>query len=685
MNFEFLYQDNEGVYSLIERKTKVLTFTSLAGFLTTVILTVVFLFDIDRTKFIPGIIVLGAIFALSIILLIKGNYKASVRSIFILPLALYLFYINDYYSIVDVENSLSGMLTFVYFSLLFLIVFGGSIALIGFFYLESVMTLLYFLYSNKLMHDGSSHEIRGVFFSFHPLFELTSISLLAALLYVYFDGLIVKTANEQLRARKLIEESLRQFNSGIIQLEIVRDEQGEKAGMKIVRMNNYFERLFKVSKVDVADTDASEIFPLIFRDSFNWQDVYLHSRKNSLQVYIEHIDRWFNVYNVFPDNDMIISCFFNISDMKHEVDRLQARESRLTNLLGSLPDIFFIIENDGTYVDYVTTNPELMMLGQKDIIGKTIFEMGFSKAMTYQIYSSIQYVIENDNIETIEYGMDLPNGKALIFEMRLARLNDTQVISIGRDITSNKEYEQQLIEAKRKTEEASRLKSSFLENISHEIRTPMNAILGFSNMTLSDDYTETERRRFIEIVLKNGEYLMDVITNIIDISEIESGSVEYNPSEFRINDLFLGIYNKHLNQTISKKPNINLKLVLGNEKPDFTIESDNFLLLKIINHLVENAIKFTHEGTVVFGYEMVGDEIKIFAQDTGIGIDKSDSDTIFEFFHQLDNRVSRTYSGTGAGLKIVKSLAEILGSKIELESQPRRGSTFFFYIPIKTN
>jgi PAS domain S-box-containing protein len=683
MIFDFLFQKNERVFNLIKRKTKVLTFTSLAGLLTTVILTVVFSFDIDETKYIPGIIVLGCIFAINIIFLTKENYKAAIRVIYFLPVVLYFFYINSYYSIVGIDNSLSGLLTFFYFSFIFLVVFGDSFFLFILFYIESELTLVYFLYSNDLLFSNTSTEIRGLFFTIHPVFELTLIAFLAIILYHYFDGLITKTEFEKQRTRNILDESIRQFTAGILQLKFIRDEHGEKSGLKIISVNNIFERSFKISKSELINADYSDIFPIIFRDSFNWQDVYFHSRRNNFQVYIEHIDKWFSVFNVFPEKDLIISCFYNISEFKGEIKRLQSRESRLTNLMGSLPDIFFIIENDGTYVDYVTNNPELMKLSQNDIIGKTIFEMGFSKTMTYQIYSSIQYVLENDNIETIEYGMELPSGKTLIFEMRLARLNETQVISIGRDITSNKEYEKQLIDARKKTEEASRLKSSFLENISHEIRTPMNAILGFTNMAMSNNYTELEKKRFLEIVTKNGEYLMDVISNIIDISEIESGAVDYNPSEFRINDLFINIYNKYINHTLAPDKKINLKLSLGNDIPGFTIVNDNFLLIKIINQLVENAFKFTNEGSIIFGYEMEGDNIKIFARDTGIGIHKKDYATIFDFFHQVDNKVSRSYSGTGAGLKIVKSLTEIIGSKIEFESQPGKGSSFFFSIPIR--
>jgi len=680
MDFDFLFQNYEGVFSLTKWKTKVLTFFSLAGIITTVILTVAFAFNINQTKYLPGIIVLGSMFVLGLIFLFKGNYKASVRIIYFLPVVLYFLYINSYYSIIENGKIVPGLLTFIYFGFFFLLVFSESIFTIVIFYAESLLTLIYYLYTNELLFNKALPISKSVFFPMHPILELTIIAALFLLLFTYFNSLFQKFSTERNKVKTLIKESLKQINMGVMILTITRDKHGEKSGMVIRQTNSYFERIFKIRKSEIADMEYSDIFPVIFHDSFNWQDSYFHNCKNSFHVYFDHIEKWFFVNNITPADDLIISFFTNITDLKSEISRLQTRENRLTNLMGSLPDIFFIIEKDGTYIDYVSNNPELMKLSQKDIIGKTIFDMGFSNPMAYQIYTSIQYVIENDNIETIEYGMELSNGKTLIFEMRLAKLNEKQVISIGRDITTNKEYQYQLIEAKKKTEEANRLKSSFLENISHEIRTPMNAILGFSNMAISNYYSEEEKNNFLQIILKNSEYLMDVITNIIDMSEIESGSFTYNPSTIFVNEMFMNVYQKYYNKINNN--NIQFKLSIGNKSPDFTIVNDNYLILKIINHLIENAIKFTKNGTIIFGYEMEGDNIKIFTRDTGIGIDKKDHETIFEFFRQVDNRISRSYSGTGAGLRIVKGLTEIIGSKIEFESEPEKGSVFYFCIPI---
>lgn len=682
MNFDSLFQNYEGVLSLTKRKTKVLTVFSLAGLVGSVFLTVLFAFNIDSNKYIPGVIVLGSIFALNLIFLFQGNYRIAVNIIFLLPLSLYFFFINKYYSVVDYEAGLNGMLSIIYLSLVYLFIFSQNIYSFIIFYAESVLTILYFIYTKNYPMGLKMPGLYGVFSNLHPIAELTIISILSIAIYKYYDLLITKTSKESNRVSNQISETFRQIHFGVMALSIERDSRGEKSGIKILRTNNAFNKVFKLSRQEITDAGYSEIFVKIFRDSFNWQDEFFHSPRSQFQVYIQHIDKWFQIYNAFPEPDLIVSSFINITHMMNDIQRLKNREKRLTSLMGSLPDIFFIIEKNGTYIDYVSNNPELMKISQEDIVGKTIFEMGFSSPMSYQIYSSIQHVIENDNIETIEYGMELENGKTLVFEMRLARLNDNQVISIGRDITSRKEYQHKLIEAKKKSEEASRLKSAFLENISHEIRTPMNAIIGFSTLAEKETQSDEKKNKFLEIVRKNAEYLMEIITNIIDVSEIETGTMTYSAGSFPLNQLMYEIYRKHHFTIKSNKPNLKLNLILGNNSPDFKIVSDNYLLTKILNHLIDNAIKFTNEGEVNFGYELTGERLKFFVKDTGIGITKKDYLKIFEFFHQIDNRISRTFAGTGAGLSIVKNLTELIGSKIEFESSKDKGSYFHFTIPV---
>lgn len=682
MDFDFLFRNFEGVLSLTKRKAKVLTFLSLTGLFVAVIVTIVFAFNFEQSKYLPGIFVLGCMMILNVIFLIQGNYQSAIRVIFILPLALYFLFINNYYCISTGDDALKGIQILLYSAFLYLFAFSYSVHLFWIFYLVSLGVLGYFMNMGDYSGLASWFGHATLLYVGNPYVEVTLVAAVFFLIYLFFNNLITTTANESLTLKNQLNESLRQTDIGIIVLQIQRDLHDEKSGMIVLKSNTIFERTFKVTHEEILNADFSDIFPKLFHDSFNWQEVFYHSVKNKLQVYIHHLEQWFIISNVFPEPDMIVCSFINITPLKQESERLMIREQRLTTLMGSLPDIFFIIEKDGTYIDYVSNNPELMKMSHDDIIGKTIFEVGFSKPMSYQIYSSIQYVLEHDNIETIEYGMELQSGKILIFEMRLARLNENQIISIGRDITSKKEYQHQLIEAKRKTEEASRLKASFLENISHEMRTPLNAIIGFSNLSLDTHFTSEEKKNFQEIVIRNGEKLVEIITNVIDISEIESGTMSVKMRPNPINEIYEKLYMKYNKQLIETGKPIVFEMELGQSSPEFEIYTDAHLLNKILSHLLDNAIKFTNEGLITFGYSIEGEYVQFYVRDTGIGINLIDTEAIYEQFHQAYNRLDRKYSGTGIGLSIVKNLTELLGASIEFETKPGKGSVFFFSLPL---
>lgn len=681
MNFDFLFRNFEGVLSLTKRKAKILTILSLSGVLLTVAGTTALALDFERSKYIPGILLLACMMVLNVIFLIQGNYHSAVRVIFMLPLALYFLFMNSYYAIASGDDALRGIQISLYAGFLFLMVFSYSYHLFWMYYLVAVAVLAYFIHVG---HYPGNHVWFGhptLLYVGSPYLELTLVASVSLLIYLLYNKLNYETAGEHVQLKNWISEVLRQVDQGILVMQVQRDARGEKSGMLIKHSNAAFERMFKTHRESLEGVDCYEIFPILFQQSFNWQDYFFHNPKTRFQVFIKHIDKWFMVNNIFIARDLLLCSFTDISQVKQEGERYMIREQRLTRLMGSLPDIFFIIEKDGTYIDYVSNNPELTRLSQSDIIGKTIFEMGFSKPMAYQIYSSIQHVLEHDNIETIEYGMEMASGKVLIFEMRLARLNENQVLSIGRDITAKKEYQQQLIEAKQRTDEASRLKSAFLENISHEMRTPLNAIIGFSNLWADDHFSVSEKKNFQKIVMRNGEKLIEIITNVIDIAEIESGSIIVKKKSFAINSMLDRLYLKYRRILSESSKDIHFEMHVGHPSPDFDIFTDTYLLQKIMGHLIYNAIKFTHDGSITFGYSLSDNYLRFFVKDTGIGISISDSERIYEQFHQASNRTNRKYPGIGIGLTIVKNLVQMLDSSIEFESRPGVGSEFYFLLP----
>jgi signal transduction histidine kinase len=210
----------------------------------------------------------------------------------------------------------------------------------------------------------------------------------------------------------------------------------------------------------------------------------------------------------------------------------------------------------------------------------------------------------------------------------------------------------------------------------------MNAIIGFSRMIGSPDFDKEEKKRFIEIIASNGKLLMDMINNMISISKIESKQVTVSKGICKINDLMVELYREYSMEMINKP--VRLKLQAENSNPKFSLITDKYLLSEILKKLIDNAIKFTHQGEVEFGYRMEGKEkICFFVRDTGIGIEQSNIKRIFERFLQIDHTTTRKYEGTGLGLAIARHYTGLLGGHIEVKSEVDKGSEFSFLIPVE--
>lgn len=237
--------------------------------------------------------------------------------------------------------------------------------------------------------------------------------------------------------------------------------------------------------------------------------------------------------------------------------------------------------------------------------------------------------------------------------------------------------------AKDEAEEASRLKSAFLANMSHEIRTPMNAILGFTDLLSASNLVEEKRSRFISIIQKNTKSLLRLISDILDISKIETNQLKLIRSKCKLNDLFIHLKESY-DTLLEQNENSEVKLIVS--KPDEAsiteLTTDSMRLQQIFANLIENSIKFTSVGEIEIGYNIEGDFLEFFVKDTGIGISQDKQKIIFDRFRQADlDANTRKYGGTGLGLAISKSLVELLGGKIWMKSKLNEGTTFYFTIP----
>lgn len=258
----------------------------------------------------------------------------------------------------------------------------------------------------------------------------------------------------------------------------------------------------------------------------------------------------------------------------------------------------------------------------------------------------------------------------------------THYIAIKEDITERKLVEQQLIKAKEKAEENDRLKLSFLANMSHEIRTPMNGILGFTELLKEPNLDSVVQQEYIKIIEKSGIRMLNIINDIISISKIESGQVEVTLTETNINEQIEYLHTFFKPEATHK----GIRLLITNLLPsnENTIKTDCEKVYAILTNLVKNALKFTNSGSIEFGCKKNGANLEFIVKDTGLGISNSQKKIIFERFRQANDTISRSHEGSGLGLAISKAYVEKLGGKIWVESQERKGSSFYFTIPCNT-
>ncbi|MBN1108521.1 MAG: PAS domain S-box protein [Bacteroidales bacterium] len=248
-----------------------------------------------------------------------------------------------------------------------------------------------------------------------------------------------------------------------------------------------------------------------------------------------------------------------------------------------------------------------------------------------------------------------------------------------RDITERERARAELIAARDKAQESDRLKTAFLHNVSHEIRTPMNAILGFSNLINEPGVSPEERKQFTDVICQSGNQLLSIINDIVDLASIESGQMKVSIKQININTTLRRLAEQF---SYREKPHsITLSLQTPLPQKEAEIMTDGTKLIQVVSNLINNAFKFTQKGKIVFGYRLTEGYVEFFVKDTGIGIPAEHQPKIFDRFYQVDSAVSRQYGGTGLGLSISRAYVELLGGKIWLESEPGRGTVFYFTIP----
>jgi PAS domain S-box-containing protein len=377
--------------------------------------------------------------------------------------------------------------------------------------------------------------------------------------------------------------------------------------------------------------------------------------------------------------------FRDITERKIMEQKIIESEAYYRTLIDISPDGIIIADLEGN-VSYGSFKA-LEIFGippDGKVIGTSVLKW---VAPDYQltVMERISEIIRgNISPETREYKLMKFDGSIFWGELSSSPLIDTNgspaaIMMVCRDISFRKQAEEELIKAKDKAEESDRLKTAFLHNISHEIRTPMNAIIGFSSMLGDPQLDKESQKSFVDTITQSSNHLLSIVTDIIEISNIEAGLIKPSTSIICVNDVMRDLHKIYL-QKISEK-GIEFKISTLLTDREARISTDSAKINQVLSSMLSNAIKFTSAGQIVMGYTRLGNYLEFYVKDTGIGIPADQQERIFDRFYQVENSISRQYEGTGLGLSISKAFVELLGGKIWLTSNPGSGSTFFFTIP----
>jgi PAS domain S-box-containing protein len=386
-------------------------------------------------------------------------------------------------------------------------------------------------------------------------------------------------------------------------------------------------------------------------------------------------------------DDAALVIIHDTNDRKQAEITLQDSQEKLSEayaeqnaLFSAMNDLVLIRNAEGRCLKIAPTNPAKLLGNSQEITKKSIYEE-LPKPAADIILQAIQQALERKESVNCDYCLDI-NGMEIWFTASISAIAEDTVIQVARDITARKQAEILLAHAKAAAEHANRAKSDFLANMSHEIRTPMNGVLGMAQLLEYTNLTD-EQKIFVKTIKDSGDALLAIINDILDFSKIESGKLQIELTDFNLNDVLQSVCNL-MSQQAEEKEIVLKYFVTPGIPSNFTAASNR--IRQVLLNLVGNAIKFTQKGDVgiMVRYlptltnnqpeSLKGQTSLLFSiQDMGIGIQPDCIDKLFLPFTQADASISRKYGGTGLGLAICKSLVELMGGTIWVESQGHVG------------
>ncbi len=574
----------------------------------------------------------------------------------------------------------------------------------------------YNIYDGKPVFDYHSLLSRGLdpdlcprgtlFYNQPPSFweknkyALAGISGLAVLLLLSFQyqrlrvlEKIKKVQQRELAVTTRFQELINSMPILYMYEELILDENGRIVETRFWDVNHFFEQKF-MTKEQIVGKTGSELFPDSMPEFLHFMNIALHEgRSVTFSYYYKDIDKFYNVVlNVNADGRYIDVFCLDATELHHVQGQLSATNSKLAMALEvanivpwkwdlkkqtilcdvnkpiELSDIEHEVKEDQLSV------PEsryFSKIHREDLKKVREAYRDLIEGRTKKVKEEYRVV----NKVNGHYQTDWVEAQAAV-ESRDEHGEPLTLVGSSLVITERKRVEAELMSAKERAEESNRLKSAFLANMSHEIRTPLNAIVGFSGILAATE-EEQEKKEYISIIENNNHLLLQLISDILDLSKIEAGTMEFVYSDFELNGVMRELENS---LQLRLDPNKPVSLHFEPGLPECFVHLERNRLSQLVINLVTNAIKFTDQGSIRFGYDVREDKkLFFYVADTGCGIPQEQQASIFGRFVKLNSFVQ----GTGLGLSICQTLVQHMNGEIGVESVPGKGSTFWFILPFE--
>lgn len=370
---------------------------------------------------------------------------------------------------------------------------------------------------------------------------------------------------------------------------------------------------------------------------------------------------------------------------------MQFKVSQLLTLINNTDTGFYVIDEQGSILYANDAFLDMLAVPSIDDIQKQSIFLWIQSDFRDAFKNFINEVVDSGSNNNFEFTLSATDRKKI--EISQSATKETgpdgvHIYILAKDVTAMHATSKRMKEAKDKAEESNRLKTAFLANLSHEVRTPMNAIMGFSELLLSENIPPSHKEKYINYINNSGAVLLNLIDDIIDIAKMQAGQLAIKKIKCDLSTLIYDLYSSYVQLTKSQKGDaVKLNCVNPDTHNQIKFNTDPLRLRQIFTNLLSHSLKYTDSGTISFGYNyhdvLAGKQLQFFVHDTGIGLSGDNKQLVFDRFYKVEDDNLKFYRGAGLGLTISKNLVSLLGGEIWAESEPGKGSKFYFQFPIE--